>query len=151
MSDKLILKPVDVVSHGQVSSREKLRTSGEAFCNLVKCVAKRTTKIGKPGHRPILHVDVYAWLGLEIGMEVKNIADFVARLSDDPWVTGFILDVRPTLGQPKLSPMNGPRLSRFSTSAAQKLGLWLVDIRLCGKATSGSFSSAGHLAPDQFA
>lgn len=81
--DKMILKSVDVLPHGLINSREKFGASGETFRDFVKWVAKRTREIGEPGYHPILHFDVYGWIGLEIGMEAQKIADFIARVADD--------------------------------------------------------------------
>ncbi|MGY4408247.1 methylaspartate ammonia-lyase [Bradyrhizobium sp. USDA 3315] len=89
--DKMILKSVDVLPHGLINSREKFGTSGETFRDFVKWVAKRTTEIGRPGYHPVLHFDVYGWIGLEIGMEAAKIADFITRVADD--VPGYRLHI----------------------------------------------------------
>jgi methylaspartate ammonia-lyase len=89
--DKMVLKSVDVLPHGLINSREKFGTSGETFRNFAKWVAKRTTEIGEPGYHPILHFDVYGWIGLEIGMEARKIADFITRLADD--IPGYRLHI----------------------------------------------------------
>lgn len=89
--DKMILKSVDVLPHGLINSREKFGTSGETFRDFVKWVAKRTAEIGEPGYHPVLHFDVYGWIGFEIGMEAQKIADFIAQLADD--VPGYRLHI----------------------------------------------------------
>lgn len=89
--DKMILKSVDVLPHGLINSREKFGPSGERFREFVKWVVKRTTEIGQPGYHPILHFDVYGWIGLEIGMQAQKIADFIARVADD--VPGYRLHI----------------------------------------------------------
>ncbi|MFC0804440.1 methylaspartate ammonia-lyase [Ensifer sp. P24N7] len=89
--DKMILKSVDVLPHGLINSREKFGPSGERFREFVKWVAKRIKEIGEPGYHPILHFDVYGWIGLEIGMEAEKIADFVCRVADD--VPGYRLHI----------------------------------------------------------
>ncbi len=89
--DKMILKSVDVLPHGLINSRDKFGPSGETFRNFVKWVAKRTKEIGQPGYHPILHFDVYGWIGLEIGMEAAKIADFIARVADD--IPGYRLHI----------------------------------------------------------
>ncbi|TGN73419.1 methylaspartate ammonia-lyase [Bradyrhizobium yuanmingense] len=89
--DKMILKSVDVLPHGLINSREKFGASGETFRDFVKWVARRTKEIGEPGYHPVLHFDVYGWIGLEIGMEPQTIADFIARLADD--VPGYRLHI----------------------------------------------------------
>lgn len=89
--DKMILKSVDVLPHGLINTREKFGPSGETFREFVKWVGRRITEIGEPGYHPILHFDVYGWIGLEIGLEAGKIADFMARLADE--VPGFRLHV----------------------------------------------------------
>ncbi|UVO30433.1 methylaspartate ammonia-lyase [Bradyrhizobium arachidis] len=89
--DKMILKSVDILPHGLINSREKFGPSGETFRKFVRWVAKRTREIGKPGYHPVLHFDVYGWIGLEIGMQAEEIADFIARLADD--VPGYRLHI----------------------------------------------------------
>ncbi|QQO13891.1 methylaspartate ammonia-lyase [Bradyrhizobium diazoefficiens] len=89
--DKMILKSVDILPHGLINSREKFGASGETFREFVKWVAKRTQEIGEPGYHPILHFDVYGWIGLEIGMDAEKIADFIARLADE--VPGYRLHI----------------------------------------------------------
>ncbi|ANW03084.1 methylaspartate ammonia-lyase [Bradyrhizobium icense] len=89
--DKMILKSVDVLPHGLINSREKFGPSGERFRDFVKWVVKRTREIGQPGYYPVLHFDVYGWIGLEIGMQAQKIADFIARVADD--VPGYRLHI----------------------------------------------------------
>lgn len=89
--DKMILKGVDVLPHGLINSRQKFGVDGQAFMEFVKWVAKRTREIGRPGYRPILHFDVYGWIGLEIGLEPQRIADFICKVADT--VPGFTLNV----------------------------------------------------------
>lgn len=89
--DKMILKSVDVLPHGLINSREKFGVSGEKFRDFVKWVVKRIGEIGEPGYHPVLHFDVYGWIGLEIGMEAQKIADFITRLADD--VPGYRLHI----------------------------------------------------------
>lgn len=81
--DKMILKAVDVLPHGLINSPEKFGPSGETFREFVKWVAKRTKDLGETGYRPILHFDVYGWIGLEIGLDAEKVADFIARVADD--------------------------------------------------------------------
>lgn len=89
--DKMILKSVDVLPHGLINSREKFGPSGETFRDFVKWVANRTREIGKPGYHPVLHFDVYGWIGLEIGLQPEKVADFISRLADE--VPGYRLHI----------------------------------------------------------
>lgn len=81
--DKMILKSVDILPHGLTNSWEKFGPSGERFREFVTWVAKRATEIGAPGYRPVLHFDLYGWIGREIGMDPQQIADYIARVAND--------------------------------------------------------------------
>ncbi|GLS33052.1 methylaspartate ammonia-lyase [Mesorhizobium albiziae] len=89
--DKMILKGVDVLPHGLINSRGKFGANGQTFMEFVKWVAARTREIGRPGYQPVLHFDVYGWIGLEIGLEPQRIADFICRVADT--VPDFTLNI----------------------------------------------------------
>lgn len=89
--DKMILKAVDVLPHGLINSRQKFGVNGQTFMEFVKWVAARTREIGRPGYQPVLHFDVYGWIGLEIGLEPQRIADFICRVAES--VPGFTLNI----------------------------------------------------------
>ncbi|MER9977451.1 methylaspartate ammonia-lyase [Mesorhizobium sp. M0085] len=89
--DKMILKAVDVLPHGLINSRQKFGEDGQTFVEFVKWVATRTREIGRPGYHPVLHFDVYSWIGQEIGLEPQRIADFICRTAD--MVPGFTLNI----------------------------------------------------------
>ncbi|RWI16717.1 methylaspartate ammonia-lyase [Mesorhizobium sp.] len=80
--DKMILKNVDVLPHGLINSRQKFGIGGQTFLAFVEWVAARTQQIGRPGYRPVLHFDVYGWIGLELGLDPQAIADFICRVGD---------------------------------------------------------------------
>ncbi|UCI31806.1 methylaspartate ammonia-lyase [Mesorhizobium sp. B4-1-4] len=80
--DKMILKAVDVLPHGLINSRQKFGPNGQTFMEFVQWVAARTREIGPSGYHPVLHFDVYGWIGMEIGLEPQRIADFVCRVAD---------------------------------------------------------------------
>lgn len=89
--DKMILKAVDVLPHGLINSQQKFGVKGQTFMEFVKWVATRTREIGRPGYHPVLHFDVYGWIGLEISLEPQRIADFICRVADT--VPGFTLNI----------------------------------------------------------
>ncbi|MEI8718780.1 MULTISPECIES: methylaspartate ammonia-lyase [unclassified Mesorhizobium] len=89
--DKMILKAVDVLPHGLINSRQKFGVDGQTFIGFVKWVASRTRQIGRPGYHPVLHFDVYGWIGQEIGMETQRIADFICKVADA--VPDFTLNI----------------------------------------------------------
>ncbi|ANT54565.1 methylaspartate ammonia-lyase [Mesorhizobium amorphae] len=89
--DKMILKAVDVLPHGLINSRQKFGVDGQTFMEFVKWVATRTRQIGRPGYHPMLHFDVYGWIGQEIGLEPQRIADFICKVADA--VPDFTLNI----------------------------------------------------------
>ncbi|WP_353646019.1 methylaspartate ammonia-lyase [Mesorhizobium sp. WSM2239] len=89
--DKMVLKGVDVLPHGLINSRQKFGVNGQTFVEFVKWVATRTREIGRPGYHPVLHFDVYGWIGLEFGLEPQRIADFICGVADT--VPGFTLNI----------------------------------------------------------
>ncbi|MER9764314.1 methylaspartate ammonia-lyase [Mesorhizobium sp. M0138] len=89
--DKMILKSVDVLPHGLINSRRKFGVQGQTFMEFVKWVAARTRQIGRPGYHPVLHFDVYGWIGEEIGLEPQRIADFICGVAES--VPGFTLNI----------------------------------------------------------
>ncbi|MER8478654.1 methylaspartate ammonia-lyase [Mesorhizobium sp. M1163] len=89
--DKMILKAVDVLPHGLINSRQKFGADGQTFMTFVKWVATRIRDIGGPGYHPVLHFDVYGWIGQEIGLEPQSIADFICKVADT--VPDFLLNI----------------------------------------------------------
>ncbi|RUW86385.1 methylaspartate ammonia-lyase [Mesorhizobium sp. M4B.F.Ca.ET.190.01.1.1] len=89
--DKMILKAVDVLPHGLINSLQKFGVEGHTFLEFVKWVATRTREIGRPGYHPVLHFDVYGWIGQEIGLEPQSIADFICKVADT--VPDFLLNI----------------------------------------------------------
>ncbi|MER8996026.1 methylaspartate ammonia-lyase [Mesorhizobium sp. M0678] len=89
--DKMILKAVDVLPHGLINSRQKFGTDGQTFMEFVRWVSMRTRELGHPGYQPVLHFDVYGWIGQEIGLAPQSIADFICKVAES--VPGFTLNI----------------------------------------------------------
>ncbi|MCO6425572.1 methylaspartate ammonia-lyase (plasmid) [Sinorhizobium meliloti] len=89
--DKMILKGVDVLPHGLINSRKKFGADGQTFIEFVKWVARRVREIGPADYSPVLHFDVYGWIGFEIGSDPQTIADFICKVAD--MVPEFILNI----------------------------------------------------------
>lgn len=89
--DKMILKSVDVLPHGLINSGDKFGVNGQAFREFVRWVARRVSEIGQSGYRPILHFDVYGWIGLGVTTDPRGIADFMLSLESD--APGFRLHI----------------------------------------------------------
>ncbi|MBN9233933.1 MULTISPECIES: methylaspartate ammonia-lyase [Phyllobacteriaceae] len=80
--DKMILKSVDILPHGLINSRSKFGERGEVFLEYVDWVARRVERLGQPAYKPVLHFDVYGWVGLGLGLDVDRIADFMAQAAE---------------------------------------------------------------------
>ena len=80
--DKMALRRVDVLPHGLINSREKFGPKGQTFLEFAQWVACRVRELGGEEYRPVLHFDVYGWVGLEIGLNPLDIAAFIARAAD---------------------------------------------------------------------
>jgi methylaspartate ammonia-lyase len=89
--DKMILKTVDVLPHGLINAREKFGRDGGTFREFIRQVVRRIGELGAPGYKPVLHFDVYGWIGLEIGLEPERIAEFIARAAGD--AAGYLLQI----------------------------------------------------------
>lgn len=85
--DKMILKNVDVLPHGLINSEEKFGLGGEVFGDYIEWVAKRANQLGGENYRPLLHFDLYGWIGLGVSKDPKEVAAFVALCADR--VPGF--------------------------------------------------------------
>ncbi|MEZ2146777.1 hypothetical protein AAE026_31525 [Bradyrhizobium sp. DN5] len=55
----------------------------------MKWVAKRTREIGKLGYHPVLHFDLYGWIGLEIACRRKRLSILSRGLQMTSRVTSF--------------------------------------------------------------
>lgn len=79
-ADKMILKGVNVIPHGLINNiPDKLGHNGEKLVQYIGWLRERVTKIGNPGYKPVLHIDVYGTLGLAFANDMEKIADFMAR------------------------------------------------------------------------
>tara|TARA_R110000782_G_scaffold268393_1_gene364836 strand:+ start:95968 stop:97209 length:1242 start_codon:yes stop_codon:yes gene_type:complete len=81
--DKMILKRVEILPHGLINSYEKFGREGANFRRFVRYVADRVRAIGPVDYHPVLHFDVYGWIGMEIGMRPDVIARFIAAAGAD--------------------------------------------------------------------
>ncbi|MEE4152618.1 MAG: methylaspartate ammonia-lyase [Erythrobacter sp.] len=89
--DTMALKGVDILPHGLINSAEKFGEHGEALRDYLRWVAARTHELGAPGYRPVLHFDVYGWIGLGISSNPRKIAEFIASLAEE--VPGHTLHI----------------------------------------------------------
>jgi methylaspartate ammonia-lyase len=80
--DKMLMKRVDVLPHGLINSREKFGPDGATFLDYAKWVAARAQDLGDPEYSPVLHFDMYGWVGLGYSKEPAKVAEFIARTAD---------------------------------------------------------------------
>jgi methylaspartate ammonia-lyase len=81
--DTMVLKGVEILPHGLINSAEKFGHRGETLREYIRWVATRTRELGAPGYCPVLHFDVYGWIGLGISQEPRAIAEFIASLAEE--------------------------------------------------------------------
>lgn len=80
--DKMVMKRVDILPHGLINSREKFGPDGETFLDYAKWVAARAQELGAEDYNPVLHFDMYGWVGLGYSQEPSKVAEFIARTAD---------------------------------------------------------------------
>jgi methylaspartate ammonia-lyase len=80
--DKMILKRVDMLPHGLINSREKFGENGDTFLEYVRWVANRVRALAPEAYQPVLHFDVYGWIGIGISTDPAAIAGFAARVAE---------------------------------------------------------------------
>ncbi|PCI54746.1 MAG: methylaspartate ammonia-lyase [Alphaproteobacteria bacterium] len=81
--DKMIMRSVDILPHGLINSYEKFGPQGSTFIEFAKWVVSRIETFGGSEYNPTLHFDLYGWVGLEIGEDPNDIAEFIAKVSDE--------------------------------------------------------------------
>jgi len=83
--DKMILKRVDVLPHGQVNNvGTKLGDRGEILERYVAWVRDRIRSLGDDDetYRPVLHFDTYGTIGIAFGGDIDEIARYLAGLAE---------------------------------------------------------------------
>lgn len=80
--DKMILKRVDILPHGLINARSKFGERGEVFLDFVGWTARRIQALATPDYKPTLHFDLYGCIGLEFGLEIGTITDFISRAAE---------------------------------------------------------------------
>jgi methylaspartate ammonia-lyase len=89
--DKMILKRVDMLPHGLINSREKFGVNGEVFLDYIRWVAQRIRALAPEEYQPVLHFDVYGWIGIGIATDPAVIAAFAARAAEQ--APGFKINI----------------------------------------------------------
>ncbi len=89
--DKMILKRVDILPHGLINSRQTFGDGGAVFVDYVRWVAQRVRALAPADYQPVLHFDVYGWIGIGIADDPAQIAGFMAHVADQ--VPGFRLHI----------------------------------------------------------
>jgi methylaspartate ammonia-lyase len=89
--DKMIIKRVDMLPHGLINSREKFGENGNVFLDYIRWVAKRVRTLAPEDYQPVLHFDVYGWIGIGISTDPAAIAGFAARAAEQ--APGFQLHI----------------------------------------------------------
>lgn len=80
--DKMILKGADILPHGLINSRSKFGPGGDRFLEFVAWVSQRVRALGHADYHPVLHFDVYGWIGREANGDLEAIASFIKRAAE---------------------------------------------------------------------
>lgn len=80
--DRMILKGVDLLPHSFFSSLEELGPEGRRVLAHVAEVRERVLRVGRPGYRPRLHVDMSGTLGDLFGLEPSLLVSFLGRMAE---------------------------------------------------------------------
>lgn len=75
--DKMIMKRVEALPHGLISSPEHFGADGEVFLEYVRWVRARVNELGSAGYDPVLHFDVYGLPGHAFDNSLKRITAFL--------------------------------------------------------------------------
>ncbi len=97
-ADKMIMKSVPVIPHGNFTHPRDIGPRGRALREYVQWLKARVGRFGKPGYRPVFHLDLYGTLGEALGNDVLAIADFLVDL--EAVATPHLLQIEtPMLGK----------------------------------------------------
>jgi methylaspartate ammonia-lyase len=80
--DKMILKRTGVLPHGLINTLSKFGADGATFLDYVQWVAQRVRQLASEEYQPVLHFDVYGWIGLTHDLDVERVAQFIIRASE---------------------------------------------------------------------
>ena len=83
MVEKMILKGVDILPHGSFANVETdLGPDGHKLVDYAGWVSQLIGKLGAPGYRPAIHLDVYGTIGELFDFDMGKMADYVVRVAD---------------------------------------------------------------------
>jgi len=79
--DKMVMKRVEALPHGLISSREQFGADGGVFLEYVRWVRTRVKDLGGADYDPVLHFDVYGLPGRAFDNSLKRISRFLEEAS----------------------------------------------------------------------
>lgn len=79
-ADKMIMKQVPVIPHGNFTHVRALGPRGEALRTYVRWLRERVACFGPPGYRPVFHLDLYGTAGELFDHDPVAVADFLIEL-----------------------------------------------------------------------
>jgi methylaspartate ammonia-lyase len=80
--DKMVMKQVEALPHGLISSPEHFGVDGETFLEYVRWVRTRVKELGSMGYDPVLHFDVYGLPGQVFDGSLKRISAFLEEVAE---------------------------------------------------------------------
>ncbi len=82
-ADRIIMKGAGSLPHGLINNvAGKLGSDGEILLDYVKWLARRIKELGKPGYKPVIHIDVYGTIGIAFDGNINAMADYLMKLEN---------------------------------------------------------------------
>lgn len=107
--DKMVMKRVEALPHGLISSPEHFGADGGTFLEYVQWVKARVKELGNAGYDPILHFDVYGLPGQAFDNSLKRISAFLQEAAE----AAFPYQIR--LESPLIRATRAEQIEAFST------------------------------------
>lgn len=80
--DRMILKQVPVLPHGNFTSKENMGSDGGKLIEYASWLRNRVSEFGAPGYRPVFHLDLYGSLGEVFHMDMDAVAACLIRVEE---------------------------------------------------------------------
>jgi methylaspartate ammonia-lyase len=80
--DKMVMKRVEALPHGLISSPEQFGADGGTFLEYVRWVRARVKELGSAGYDPVLHFDVYGLPGQAFEGSPRRISAFLEEAAE---------------------------------------------------------------------
>lgn len=107
--DKMVMKRVEALPHGLISSPEHFGADGGTFLKYVQWVTARVKELGSAGYDPVLHFDVYGMPGRAFDNSLERISAFMQQAAE----AAFPYRIR--IESPLICATRAEQIESFST------------------------------------